>query len=127
MSKIRSKDTKPEMRIRKGLHALGYRYRLHDKRLPGKPDLVFPRYKTVVQVRGCFWHGHDCKDGHIPKSRKQYWVPKLSKNIARDASNDEKLKDLGWKIIVVWECECSSVEKTNIQLERISRFLKNSL
>jgi len=124
MSKIRSKDTKPEMQIRKGLHALGFRYRLHDKKLPGKPDIVLPRFKTAIQVRGCFWHGHDCIDGHIPKTRKEYWEPKLKANAARDKKNDQRLKEMGWHLIVVWECQCMSNKTLNKQLSRIINLLQ---
>ncbi len=123
MSKIRSKDTKPEMRIRKGLHALGFRYRLHDKKLPGRPDIVLPRFKTVIQVRGCFWHSHNCIDGHIPKTRKEYWEPKLKANTERDQKNDQRLKDMGWRVFVVWECQCMSAKRLNEQLCNISNIL----
>src|SRR5690554_3756341 len=111
MSRIRSKDTKPEMLIRRGLHRMGYRFRLHDNRLPGRPDLVLPKYRTVIQVRGCFWHQHDsphCPDSRLPKSRKDYWHSKLTRNRERDIMNDQLLDSLGWSVLVVWECECSN-------------------
>lgn len=110
MGAIRAKDTKPEVRLRKALFGAGFRYRLHDHRLPGKPDLVFPRYNTVVQVRGCFWHQHSCRDGHIPKSGVRYWKPKLRSNVERDIRNDKALVSLGWNVIVVWECGLRSKE-----------------
>jgi len=108
MSKIRSKNTKPELVVRKFLHSKGFRYRLHKENLPGKPDLVLLKYNTVILVHGCFWHGHKCKIGsgsRKPKSNKKYWNPKLAKNIERDEKNLEKLKALGWYCITIWECE----------------------
>jgi DNA mismatch endonuclease (patch repair protein) len=124
MSAIRSKDTKPEIAIRSELHRLGYRFRLHVIDLPGKPDLVLPKYSTAIQVRGCFWHGHTCPDGHLPKSRQDYWIPKLAKNKERDCQNDSKLRRLGWSLLIVWECQCSltNMPKT---IKRIKRHLSN--
>ena len=104
MSRIRSKDTKPEMLIRRALHRLGFRFRLHVRGLPGRPDIVLPRYRTVIQVKGCFWHGHTCRDGRLPKSNCTYWVPKLLQNRKRDAANDRKLRRLGWSVHNIWEC-----------------------
>jgi DNA mismatch endonuclease, patch repair protein len=123
MALIRSGDTKPELAIRQVLHRLGYRYRLHDKGLPGRPDLVLPRYRTVVQVRGCFWHGHTCHDGHLPKSRHEYWVPKLAGNVRRDRRNDRALRRMGWNVVGVWECQCMSKGKLAVQVKRILRQL----
>ena len=105
MSRIRSKNTKPEIIVRKYLHNLGYRFRLHDKKLPGKPDIVMKKHKTAIQVRGCFWHQHGCKFSNLPKSNKSYWTSKLKKNKERDKQNDKKLKKLEWKLIVIWECK----------------------
>jgi DNA mismatch endonuclease (patch repair protein) len=105
MSHIHSKDTSPEMMTRKYLFSKGLRYRLWDKKLPGKPDLTFPKYKTVVFVNGCFWHHHNCKRGTTPKSNTEYWDKKLAGNQKRDSLNYEKLKKLGWKVIVLWECQ----------------------
>jgi DNA mismatch endonuclease (patch repair protein) len=106
MSRIRSKDTKPELILRSALFHIGFRYRLHDKKLPGKPDLVFKKFKTVIFVHGCFWHLHEnCRDGRLPKSKLDYWEPKLKKNVERDIIHEENLKSLGWKVVVVWECE----------------------
>lgn len=106
MSRIRSKDTKPEMAVRKHLFAQGFRYRLHDKKLPGKPDIVLPKYKTVIFIHGCFWHAHEnCRYAVMPKSNTEYWTKKISKNISRDLSAIENLKNLEWKEIVLWECE----------------------
>lgn len=111
MRAIRSKDTKPEIAIRSALHAAGFRYRLHVRDLPGKPDIVLPRYKLAIQVRGCFWHGHTCHDGHVPKSRVDYWPNKLARNVERDRKNDKLLRQAGWELLNVWECECSSRER----------------
>ena len=105
MSRIRSKNTKPEIIVRKYLHSLGYRFRLHDKKLPGKPDIVMKKHKTAIQVRGCFWHQHGCKYSNTPKSNKSYWLPKLKKNKERDKQNDKNLKKLECKLIVIWECK----------------------
>ena len=106
MSLIRSKNTKPEMCVRSALHRLGYRFRLHRTDLPGTPDLVLPKFRAVVQVRGCFWHGHDCPVGHTPRSNTDYWGPKIERNKARDRKNDAALREKGWKVIEVWECAC---------------------
>ena len=105
MAKIKSKNTKPELILRKKLHALGYRYRLHDAKLPGKPDLVFPSRKKVVFVNGCFWHGHDCPVGaRLPKTNTAFWLDKRERNQARDQRHIDMLSDLGWECLVVWEC-----------------------
>ena len=125
MSRIGSKNTKPEVVLRKALHRLGYRYRLHEKTLPGKPDIVLPKYHTVIQVRGCFWHGHNCIDGHIPKSNEGYWNQKLLKNKQRDRVNDRELRNAGWTVIVVWECTIMSQKGLINQVNRIRRILQN--
>lgn len=123
MRQIRSKNTKPEMVVRRLLHKLGYRFRLHMATLPGKPDLVFPGRKRVVDVRGCFWHRHvGCVDCHIPKSRVAYWGPKLRKNVRRDVRNSKRLRELGWKAFVVWECQVSQRKLSKLQ-NRLERFL----
>lgn len=106
MSQIKGKDTKPEMLVRKFLHAQGFRYRLHDKNLPGKPDIVMPMYNLVIEVRGCFWHGHEnCKYFVIPKTRTDWWTEKIRKTKSNDFENAEKLRELGWKIIIIFECD----------------------
>lgn len=106
MSRIKGKDTKPEMLVRKFLFANGFRYRLHDKKLPGKPDIVLPKYKTVIFVHGCFWHGHEsCKYFKIPQTRTEWWVNKINGNIAVDQRTTLALENTGWKVIVLWECE----------------------
>ena len=103
---IRSKDTKPEILVRKFLFRNGFRYKLHDKMLPGKPDLVFPKYKTVMFIHGCFWHGHEgCKYFVVPKTRRKWWLEKINRNKQLDTENSGKLKKLGWKIITVFECK----------------------
>lgn len=105
MSAIRSKGMKPEMAVRQLVHGMGYRYRLHRKGLPGKPDLVFGPRKAVIFVHGCFWHQHDCQDGHRPKSNTGYWDEKLRRNVERDARVQAELEEMGWRVLVVWECE----------------------
>jgi DNA mismatch endonuclease (patch repair protein) len=104
MAGIRGKDTKPEIAIRKALFALGWRYRIHDKRLPGKPDLVFPRRKAVIFVEGCFWHGHDCHLFKMPSSRQEFWHSKIEGNRQRDIRVRAELHTLGWRHLTVWEC-----------------------
>lgn len=106
MRRIRKTDTKPEMVVRRLLHAMGYRYRLHDARLPGNPDIVLPRHHKVIFVHGCFWHRHDCPDGRkLPKSKPEYWGPKLERNRKRDERSIGELRERGWGVLVVWECE----------------------
>jgi DNA mismatch endonuclease (patch repair protein) len=106
MSRIRGCDTKPEMLVRKYLFARGLRYRLHSKTLPGKPDIVLPKYRTAIFVNGCFWHGHEgCKYFVMPKTRTEWWKSKIDETIKRDSQMQEELKELGWRSIVVWECE----------------------
>ena len=106
MSAIKSKNTKPEIAVRKLLHSMGYRFRLHRKDLPGSPDIVLPKYKTVIFVHGCFWHRHEnCKYASTPKTRSEFWESKFGGNIKRDKINQTNLIKLGWKIIIVWECD----------------------
>ena len=114
MALVRSKDTKPELLIRKGLHALGFRYRLHVKDLPGKPDLVFPRYKSVILIHGCFWHGHSCPLCRFPKTNTEYWNRKIARNIERDISNRQFLHDEGWRVLTIWECALNGREKLGL-------------
>ena len=104
MSRIRGRDTKPEMFIRKGLHARGLRYRLQDRKLPGRPDLVFPRHCAVILVHGCFWHGHDCAMFRLPATRTAFWEDKITTNRKRDANAHQALLALGWRVLTVWEC-----------------------
>jgi DNA mismatch endonuclease (patch repair protein) len=106
MSQIKGKNTKPEIMVRKFLFANGFRYRLHENRLPGKPDIVLPKYKTVIFVNGCFWHGHEgCKYFVIPKTRTDWWINKIVQNKKSDSENYTKLTDLGWKVITIFECK----------------------
>jgi DNA mismatch endonuclease, patch repair protein len=106
MRAVKSRDTKPEMIVRRLVHRLGYRYRLHRQDLPGKPDLTFPGRRKVVFMHGCFWHGHDCARGaRVPKNNRDYWTAKIARNQARDANECERLRAMGWSVLTVWECE----------------------
>jgi DNA mismatch endonuclease (patch repair protein) len=119
MSRIRSRNTKPEMLVRKFLHAQGFRYRLHVKDLPGKPDIVLPKYRTVIFIHGCFWHGHEgCRYFVVPKTRTEWWLTKINSNKANDVKALKALKKEGWKIITLWECELrpTTFEKTLFSL-----------
>lgn len=118
MAAIRSKNTTPELTVRRLSHAMGYRFRLHCRDLPGKPDLVFPKLRCVVLVHGCFWHQHHCSDGRIPASRRSYWSAKLQGNQQRDARTRAALRKLGWRILTVWECETTDAERLAIRLSR---------
>ena len=109
MSRIKSKDTTPERIVRSFLHRNGFRFRLHVKDFPGKPDIVLPKYKTVIEVRGCYWHRHEnCKDATTPSTNTEFWKNKFAATVARDKRTEQELKALGWKVIVLWECEISS-------------------
>ena len=111
MSAIKSKNTKPEIKVRKVLHSMGYRFRLHSKDLPGSPDIVLPKYKTVIFVHGCFWHRHqNCKYASTPKTRKEFWNKKFEENIQRDLEIQDKIKNLDWRSVVIWECETKNIE-----------------
>ena len=118
MQAVRAKDTGPELTVRRLLHRLGYRYRLHRTDLPGTPDLVFPSRRKAVFVHGCFWHGHDCRLGRRPKSRRGYWLPKLRRNSERDREVQAELERLGWRCFTVWQCELSDIEKLTKRLEK---------
>ena len=123
MAAIRSRNTKPELIVRRLVHSLGYRYRLHRKDLPGKPDLVFGPRQAVIFVHGCFWHMHPqagCLDARKPKSNRSYWLPKLKKNIERDARNLEELRLLGWRVLIIWDCETRNTDQVT---NRIAGFL----
>ena len=114
MSRIRSKDTKPEMLVRKFLFSHGFRYRLHDKKLPGKPDIVLPKYKTVIFVHGCFWHGHEnCRYFVVPKTKTEWWLNKIDRNKANDQKAIQLLKKDKWKVIILWECELKPKKQDN--------------
>ena len=111
MSAIKSKNTKPEIKVRKVLQSMGYRFRLHSKDLPGSPDIVLPKYKTVIFVHGCFWHRHEnCKYASTPKTRKEFWNKKFTENKKRDSEIQEKIKILDWRSVVIWECETKNIE-----------------
>ena len=127
MAHIRATNTRPELRVRSALHKAGFRFSLHSAKLPGKPDLVLPKYRTVIQVRGCFWHCHNCLDGHIPKSHRDYWLVKLQNNRRRDARNDRLLRRRGWSVLVVWECRCRTDAALAAQVRRISRLLRRKV
>jgi DNA mismatch endonuclease (patch repair protein) len=125
MRRIRGKDTKPELLVRGALFAMGYRYRLHSDKLPGKPDLVFAKRRKIIFVHGCFWHNHShisCKIARFPKSNSGYWADKLRRNVERDALRCAELRRLGWKMLVIWECQTKSINK---QIGRIRRFLED--
>ncbi len=123
MSRIRSKDTKPEMLVRKFLHSKGYRYRLHVKDLPGKPDIVLPKYKTVIFINGCFWHGHEgCKYFVIPKTRTDWWLEKIEGNKQRDKENFLRLTESGWKIVTIFECELKGENLNSTFLNLLNEF-----
>ncbi len=123
MSKISGKETKPEIIVRSYLFAEGFRYRKNDKRYPGKPDILLPKYKTAIFIHGCFWHGHNCKYGRLPKSNKLFWTKKISTNINKDRVNKTELLKLGWKVVIVWQCQIDTQEKRKSELLKI----KNSL
>ena len=128
MSRIKGKNTKPEMLVRKFLHAHGYRYRLHDKKLPGKPDIVLPKYKTVIFVNGCFWHGHtNCKYFVVPKTRTDWWLNKINGNIANDAKAAKALKKEGWRIINLWECELKTFKGEKTLQKLLKKIIQNDV
>lgn len=122
MSKVKRKNTKPEVAVRKLLHRSGYRFRLHSKKLPGTPDTVLPKYKSVIFVHGCFWHQHEeCRKARRPTSNVEFWNEKLDKNIERDKCKETELKDLGWKVLTIWDCE---IKDENSLIKKIKKFLK---
>ncbi|MCL6675437.1 DNA mismatch endonuclease Vsr [Akkermansia muciniphila] len=122
MSKISNKDTKPEILVRKFLFSQGFRYRINVRTLPGKPDIVLPKYKIAIFVHGCFWHGHDCKKGKLPSSNIDFWKNKILKNKLRDNENQAQLALLSWKVIVIWQCEISKIDK---KIETFNKLLEN--
>ncbi|MBM7332887.1 very short patch repair endonuclease [Alloalcanivorax marinus] len=127
MRRIGPKNTKPEMLVRRALHARGFRYRLHDKKLPGKPDLVFPRYRCVIFVNGCFWHNHNCSLFKWPKTNRQFWMDKLEGNRLRDQRKKEELIESGWRVLVIWECAIKGVNRLSVDdaLERATTFIRS--
>jgi len=127
MSQIRSKDTKPEILVRKFLFSNGFRYRLHVQTLPGKPDIVLPKYKTIIFIHGCFWHGHrNCRNAKTPQSNRDFWLNKILTNAERDKKNTTLLRRLGWKILVLWECQLMSL-KVNAILSNLVKKLEPSI
>lgn len=117
MASILSKNTKPEIIIRSALHKAGFRFRLHDKALPGKPDITLPKYKAVIQINGCFWHAHNCDVGKIPASKQEYWKPKLARTKQREEANRQKLNELGYTVLTIWEC--ALVRKNKLPLDML--------
>lgn len=125
MSKISGKETKSEVMVRKYLFEKGFRFRKNDKRYPGKPDIVLSKYRTIIFIHGCFWHGHHCKAAKLPATRTKFWKNKISENIERDKRNYTELKERNWNVITVWQCELSKKEKREIRLERLASEIKN--
>ena len=124
MSQIKGKDTKPEIMVRRFLHTNGFRYRLHDRKLPGKPDIVLNKYNTIIFIHGCFWHGHkECKYFVIPKTRTQWWLDKINGNKKKDRENITELQKFGWDVITIWECELKP-EKREQTLKKLVKKLK---
>lgn len=129
MAGIKGKNTKPELVIRRGLHALGFRYRLHDSRLPGRPDMVLPRHRAVIMVHGCFWHGHHCSLFRWPKSREVFWRDKLNGNRQRDAITDWQIVQEGWRLLKIWECSLKGRGRlgADVVIKRAAEWLRSGL
>lgn len=126
MSQIKAQNTKPEEMVCKYLFSHGFRYRKNDKRYPGKPDIVLPKYKTIIFVNGCFWHKHEgCRYFVVPKSNTEYWINKINRNVERDIDNIQKLTEMGWKVIVIWECELKKGKSENT-LNKLTEILKSN-
>lgn len=127
MQSIRSKNTKPEKKVRSWLHRHGFRYRLHTPHLPGKPDIVLPKYNSIVEVRGCFWHQHGCDVNRTVRKNLDYWAPKLARNVARDQQNEQALKEMGYKVIVIWECDTKDDAQFEMKMHSIKdEILRNA-
>ena len=125
MSRVRGKNTKPEEIVRKYLFSKGFRYRKNDTRYPGKPDIVLPKYHTMIFVNGCFWHQHfGCKAAALPEANHQYWEEKLTRNAERDKHEIQQLTDMGWRVIIVWECEISNKQKRDVRLSALADEIK---
>lgn len=120
MQSVGQRNTAPEVKVRRALHRLGYRFRLHGKSLPGRPDIVFASRRKVIFIHGCFWHGHNCSKGRLPKSRPEYWIPKIETNKARDERSVNELRKAGWESLVVWQCEITKIDEA---VGMITRFL----
>lgn len=127
MSGIQGKNTSPEVLIRKALHARGFRFRIHAKQLPGKPDLLFPKYKAAVFIHGCFWHGHACRYFKVPQTRTEFWMEKIGKNQIRDDLQEKALIEMGWRVLVIWECAVRSMkkEKSSLLVDQVADWLIN--
>ena len=124
MSKIRSSNTKPEILVRQSLFKKGFRYRINNKALPGKPDITILKYKLIIDVRGCFWHGHEnCRDGHVPKTNSAFWKNKFIQNKARDIKNHKKLKEMGFNVFILWECEINKKNILDKKIKEIEKYL----
>ena len=124
MSRVKRKNTKPEIVVRKYLFQKGFRFRIDYQKLPGHPDIVLPKYRTCIFVNGCFWHGHEnCKYFYIPETNKDFWIGKINGNISRDHSVYQQLKELGWKVVVIWECQIRTHEMAKVELDQICRLL----
>ena len=126
MSKVGQKDTKPEIQVRKYLFSQGFRYRTNVKKLPGSPDVVLTKYRAVIFVHGCFWHGHSCRSGRKPQSNTEYWFPKIEANQKRDSHKITELEKCGWHVIVIWQCEINTIAKRNIRLPILINEIKNN-
>jgi len=127
MSKVSGKETKPEIVVRKYLFSKGFRYRKNDKRYSGKPDIVLPKYKTIILVHGCFWHGHSCPAGKLPETNKNFWKEKINSNVERDKRNNTKLKKLGWNVILIWQCKINTQKKQYQTLQKLAKqIMKNT-
>ncbi len=122
MSRVKNRDTRPEMLVRSVVHRLGFRFRLHDRDLPGHPDIILPRHRKIIFVHGCFWHSHpQCPRAKRPDDNRDFWEQKLSRNVERDASNQKKLSEIGWDVLVVWECETKDAARLLRKLESFLR------
>lgn len=127
MSKVPQKDSKPEIIVRKYLFSKGFRYRTNVKKLSGSPDIVLSKYKTVIFIHGCFWHGHTCRAGHLPSSNIDFWVEKINKNTVRDNRQISELKSLGWSVIIIWQCEIKNKKLREDRLLRLEKEIKSNL
>lgn len=124
MRRVRQKDTRPEMIVRQLVHRLGFRFRLHRRDLPGTPDIVLPKYRSVIFVHGCFWHGHSCKKGALPTTRVDFWRDKFARNRIRDSNAAKELSELGYKVLVIWECQTSDHDFLS---DRVKQFLTGNI
>ncbi|MBA0100328.1 very short patch repair endonuclease [Stenotrophomonas indicatrix] len=126
MSRIRGADTSPELQVRRGLHAMGFRFRLHDRALPGRPDVVMRKYATVIFVQGCYWHAHHCQKGRIPATNTLFWKEKFESNRKRDARSARKLRAMGWHVLHIWECELRTPSLRSRALEKLARKIRRA-